>query len=243
VEIKDLRGLFHLHSNYSDGTVTIAQWVEAARAQGYQYLGLSDHSQSAGYASGLKPDAVQRQHREIDALNETLDGFHVFKGIESDIRVNGALDYEDSLLAHFDFIIASIHSKLEMTEDEATRRIIKAIENPYTTILGHPTGRLLLSRDGYPLDMDKVLDACAANDVAVEINGNCHRLDLDWRHLRRARQKGVKLCIGPDAHSVEGMNDVEYGLGIARKGWLEPADVLNCMTAEEFQVWLEAKRP
>ncbi len=237
VKLEDLVGVFHCHSKYSDGTATVAQMAEAAQARGYHYLVMADHSQSAGYAGGLSPEAVKKQHQEIDALNQNLNGFRVLKGIESDIRTDGALDYDEATLARFDLIIASVHSKLDMSEDEATRRILKAIENPYTTILGHPTGRLLLSRQGYPLDMEKVLDACAANRVAVEINANCHRLDLDWRYGKRAKEKGIKLCIGPDAHNTEGLDDVAYGIGIARKGWLEAADLLNSMTAQEVLAW------
>ena len=237
VEQDDLVGVFHCHSSYSDGSATVAQMAAAAQDLGYRYLALADHSQSAAYAGGLSPEAVQKQHHEVDALNKKLGGFRVLKGIESDIKTDGSLDYDEATLAKFDLVIAAIHNKLDMTEDEATRRIIKAIENPYTTILGHPTGRLLLGRPGYALDMDKVFDACLANRVAIEINANCHRLDLDWRHCKRAKDKGVKLCIGPDAHSVEGLGDVVYGVGMARKGWLESSDLLNCMTAEECLAW------
>ncbi|HIJ64411.1 MAG TPA: DNA polymerase/3'-5' exonuclease PolX [Candidatus Hydrogenedentes bacterium] len=237
VEQNDLLGVFHCHSNCSDGAATIAEMAKATAARGYTYLGVADHSQSAAYAGGLKPDEVERQFAEIHALNAKLDGFRILKGIESDIRSDGSLDYDADLLERFDLVIASIHSKLNMTEQEATKRVVKAIENPHTTILGHPTGRLLLSREGYSLDFEKVFDACAANGVAVEINANCYRLDLDWRHVKRAKEKGLKLCIGPDAHSPDAIDDMAYGLGIARKGWLEAADLLNCMTAAEFLAW------
>jgi DNA polymerase (family 10) len=211
--------------------------ARACQERGFKYLGMADHSQSAGYAGGLRPHAVAKQHKEIDQVNKKLDGFRVLKGIESDIRTNGALDYDKGTLKQFDFVIASVHSKLNMAEKEATARIIRAIENPYTTILGHPTGRLLLSREGYDLDIAKVFDACAANGVAIEINASPHRLDLDWRHVKRAKERGLKLCIGPDAHSTDAIDDLDYGLGIARKGWLEPGDLLNCMSVEEFMKW------
>jgi DNA polymerase (family 10) len=161
----------------------------------------------------------------------------VLKGIESDILKDGKLDYTESVLKTFDLVIASVHTGQDMTEAEATKRVVKAIENPYTTILGHPSGRLLLQRKGFPLDYEKVFDACVANRVAVEINANCHRLDLDWRHVHRAKDRGVMLVIGPDAHSVDGIADVEYGIGIARKGWLEPENLLNCMTLAQFRKW------
>lgn len=237
VEQNDLVGLIHVHSTYSDGTATIAQMAEAARQRGYQYMVLADHSQTAAYAGGLTVDAVRKQHAEIDALNKTLKDFRVFKCIESDIRADGSLDYPDDVLRTFEFIVASVHSGLNMTKAEATQRVLKAVENPYTSILGHPTGRLLLSRTGYELDVDKVVDACIANRVAIEINANPHRLDMDWRHIRRARDKGALFSIGPDAHSIEGIDDTRYGIGIARKGWLGPEHLINCMTAERLLAW------
>lgn len=241
VEQKDLVGIIHCHSTYSDGTATIEQMARGANERGYAYLVLADHSQSAAYAGGLVPAAVKKQHKEIDALNARLKGFRVIKCIESDIRADGSLDYEDELLKQFELIIASVHSGLNMSEAEATRRVIKAVENPHTAILGHPTGRLLLAREGYPLDMEKVVDACVRNRVAIEINANAHRLDMDWRHIKRARDKGAMFSIGPDAHSVEGLDDVQYGVGIARKGWLGPEHLLNCMTAEKLLAWRRGK--
>jgi len=172
---------------------------------------------------------------------EKVAGIRILKGIESDILGDGSLDYDEKVLERFDFVIASVHSKLSMTEKDATQRLLTAIRNPYTTILGHPTGRLLLSREGYPLDFDAIFDACAKHRVGIEINANPHRLDLDWRYLRTARERGVRLCIGPDAHSVEGLDDVDYGLGIARKGWLQKDDLLNCMDAEELLAWRRTK--
>lgn len=237
VERDDLIGVAHCHSTYSDGTATVAQMAEGARKRGYAYLILADHSRSAAYAGGLSEARVAEQHKEVDALNAASRGFRVIKGIESDIRGDGSLDYGEDVLNRFEVIIASVHNKLDMSEAEATRRIVAAVENPHTTILGHPTGRLLLARAGYPLDFDKVFDACAANRVAVEINASPHRLDLDWRQVRRACERGVMLCIGPDAHSVEGLDDVEYGLGVARKGGAVKEQLLNCLTAEELLAW------
>lgn len=242
VEQKDLLGLIHCHTSYSDGRASLAEMARAARERGYEYMLVTDHSQSASYAGGLRPEMVVKQQKEIDALNQANAPFRILKGIESDIRIDGGLDYEDDVLATFDLVIASIHSKLEMSEAEATARTVKAIENPYTAILGHSTGRLLLSRPGYPLDLRKVLEACVSNCVAIEINGNCQRLDLDWRHVRRAQEMGVMLCICPDAHSIEGIDDVAYGLGIARKGWLESRGLLNCMTYKELIAWHAGKR-
>ncbi len=237
VTMDDVIGLFHCHSKYSDGRNTMAEMAEAAREAGYQYMTMTDHSQSATIANGLKPDRVKKQQAEIDALNKKLKGFHVLKGIESDIRKGGDLDYDDEVLETFDLVIASVHTGQDMTEAEATQRVVKAVENPHTTILGHPTGRLLLARKGFPLNFEKVFDACLANRVAVEINANCHRLDLDWRHVRRAKDRGVMLVIGPDAHSVDGIADMEYGVGVARKGWLGPENLLNCMTLAAFRKW------
>ena len=237
VKQRDLIGVYHCHSTYSDGQNTVEEMAVAAMEAGYQYLTITDHSQSAAYAGGLTPDRVAAQQDEVDGLNEFFGEFAVLKGIESDIRRDGSLDYDEDILETFDLVIASVHSKLDMAEDEATDRVIKAVENPYTTILGHPTGRLLLGRKGYPLDFEKVFDACRANNVAIEINGNCRRLDLDWRHVHRAKEKGLKLCIGPDAHNVDGLGNIAFGLGIARKGWLEKDDLLNCMTLEQFRDW------
>ncbi len=237
VERGDLRGLLHCHSVYSDGRASLLELAHACTEGGYEYMLISDHSQSAGYANGLKPDKVLRQHKEIDRLNGELKGFRILKGIESDILRDGSLDYEDDILAQFDLVIVSIHSKLGMTEEEATQRLVKAVEHPRAHILGHPTGRLLLAREGYPVNMPKLFDACAANGVAVEINGNANRLDCDWRHIRSGMEKGVMFAIAPDAHGIETLDNVGFGLGIARKGWLEPQHLLNCMTAEELLAW------
>jgi DNA polymerase (family 10) len=237
LEQHQLKGLIHCHSTYSDGQHTLEDMAEATRELGYEYLLITDHSQSAGYAGGLKPERILQQQQAIARLNTQFRGFRVLSGIESDIRIDGSLDYENDVLASFDLIIASVHNKLDMDEKEATKRVITAIENPHTAILGHPTGRLLLSRKGFPLDMEKVFDACAANKVAVEINASCKRLDVDWRYIRQGRDKGVLFSIGPDAHSIEGLSNVQYGVGIARKGWLGPEHVINCWTAEELLAW------
>ncbi len=230
----DLRGVIHAHSTYSDGLHTLREMAEYARQQGFEYLGITDHSKSAFYANGLPPERVLQQWAEIDELNKELSPFCIFKGIESDILNDGSLDYEEEILQQFDFIIASVHSNLRMDEIKATQRLIHAIENPYTTILGHPTGRLLLSREGYPIDHKKVIDACAANGVAIELNANPYRLDLDWTWIPYALEKGVKIAINPDAHSREGIHDIHYGVLSARKGGLTAGMCLNTLTVAAF---------
>jgi DNA polymerase (family 10) len=242
VEEREIRGTFHLHTYRSDGTPTPGQWVEAAREKGYSYLGLSDHSQTAAYAGGLKAEQLRDQEAEIQKINATQKNVRVFRGIESDILPDGSLDYPEKELARFDFIVASVHSRFNMTEAEMTRRIIRAIENPYTTMLGHPTGRLLLARDGYPVDMEAVLEAAARHGVILELNANPHRLDLDWRLMKKAKNLGLKISINPDAHHLEGLADVHYGVGIARKGWLTREDVFNTLEAGEVAKYLEQRR-
>jgi DNA polymerase (family 10) len=238
----DLRGVLHVHSTYSDGVDPLSRLAEQIKAQGFHYLGITDHSQTAVYAHGLKPDDVRRQHEEIDRLNRELAPFRIFKGIESDILPDGSLDYDEQTLARFDFVIASVHSKFNMSEADMTRRVVRALRNPHTTILGHPTGRLLLARDGYPLDMEAVLEAAAKNGVAVEINAHPHRLDLDWRHHRRAKELGIPIPISPDAHELAGVQDVRYGVGIARKGGLTPEDVLNCWDTARLARWFLGRK-
>jgi len=237
VRREDMRGLIHCHTNWSDGVDSLEQMAAAAQSHGYEYILITDHSQSAAYAGGLQPERVLAQQAAIDALNTKLASFRILKGIESDIRVDGSLDYDEDILRTFDLIIASVHQKLDMTEGEATDRVVKAIENPYTAILGHPTGRLLLQRPGFPLDFEKIFDACVANNVAIEINANCKRLDIDWRLVHKGRDRGVLFSIGPDAHRLEGIDYVRYGIGIARKGWLEKSHVLNTRSAEELLAW------
>jgi DNA polymerase (family 10) len=223
-----LRGVLHCHTSYSDGKATVAEMAAAARERGWSYIGISDHSQAAFYAGGLKPDEVRRQHDEIDALNELSDGtFTILKGIEADILADGRLDYDANLLDSFDFVIGSIHSRFAMDEPTMTERVLTALDDPHLTVLAHPTGRLLLSRDPYGLDIDAVLEKAAERGVAVELNADPHRLDLDWRHLHAAKRLGVTIAIGPDAHSTRGLDNTMLGVVMARKGWLEAGDVLN----------------
>ncbi|MBE7177066.1 MAG: DNA polymerase/3'-5' exonuclease PolX [Mucilaginibacter polytrichastri] len=243
IEYGDLRGTLHNHSTWSDGVNTLEEMALYCRDDmKLDYLGICDHSKTAVYAKGLSIERVLQQHDEIDALNAKLDGFRIFKGIESDVLGDGSLDYPEEVLEKFDFVVASVHSNLKMDEQKATGRVIKAIENPYTTILGHPTGRLLLSRAGYPLDFRKVIDACAANGVVIEINANPLRLDLDWRWHRYALEKGVMLSINPDAHRLEGFHDMRYGTIAARKGGVQAKDCLNTFSLEEISAWFAKKR-
>lgn len=236
IEESQVRGLIHCHTTYSDGLHSLPEMAAHARALGFAYIGVTDHSKSAFYANGLQEERVWRQMREIDELNaQAADGFVILKGIESDILADGSLDYPPDVLAAFDFIIASVHANLRMDEDKATRRLVGAIENPYTSILGHPTGRLLLSRPGYPIDHRKVIDACAANGVAIELNASPYRLDLDYAWIGYAQDRGVLVSINPDAHSREGMRDVRYGVLAARKGGLTAEGCLNARAgAAEF---------
>jgi DNA polymerase (family 10) len=243
VERGDLRGLLHCHSHYSDGTPTIRELAEAVGAEGYQYVGITDHSRAAAYAGGLSIEDLKRQWAEVDEVNRGLEGVRVLKGIESDILGNGDLDYPDEVLAGFDFIIASIHSRFGLSEAEMTARVLRALDNPYLTILGHPTGRLLLSRDPYPIDLEAVFKRAAANRVAIEINADPHRLDLDWRVLRQARDLGVMVAIGADAHNVAGIANMAFGVGIARKAGLGPDEILNTRSVEDFLAFARVRRP
>lgn len=243
ITFADLRGSLHNHSTYSDGVNTLEEMARYCRDElGLDYLGICDHSKTAVYANGLPIERVQAQWAEIDRLNESLAPFRIFKGIESDILSDGSLDYPDEVLAGFDFVVASIHSNLKMDEQRATERLITAIENPYTTILGHPTGRLLLSRGGYPVDFKRVIDACAAHGVAIEINANPLRLDLDWRWHRYALEKGVMLSINPDAHRTSGFHDMHYGVYVARKGGLDAQNCLNALSEADLATWFSRKK-
>jgi len=237
IEEKDLRGILHNHSTYSDGKHSLRQMAEYCKELGFEYLGISDHSKTAFYAGGLTEDQLIKQHLEIDALNMELAPFKIFKGIESDILSDGKLDYSEQVLASFDFIVASVHSILNMDVNRATKRLITAIENPYTTILGHPTGRLLLRREGYPINHKLIIDACAANKVVIEINANPWRLDLDWRWIRYAMEQGVMLSINPDAHAMEGYADMKYGILVGRKGGLTKEMNLNSMSGQEITAY------
>jgi DNA polymerase (family 10) len=243
ITYNDLKGTLHNHSTWSDGVNSIEEMAMYCRDNlKLEYLGMCDHSKSAFYAKGLSIERVLQQHEEIDHLNKKITGFHMFKGIESDILNDGSLDYPDEILKRFDFIVASVHSNLKMDKEKATVRLIKAIENPYTTILGHPTGRLLLSRKGYDFDYKKVIDACAANNVVIEINANPLRLDLDWRWHQYALDKGVKLSINPDAHRNEGFLDMHYGILAARKGGLYKEMCLNAFSLDEIKKTFELKK-
>jgi DNA polymerase (family X) len=207
--------------------------AQAARGRGMAYLGIADHSRSAAYAGGLSIERVRQQWSAIDELNRSFDGnFHVFKGTECDILPDGSLDYPDDLLEGFDYVVASIHSNFGLSREAMTRRLVRAAANPRVTMLGHPTGRLLLARDGYDVDLDAVIDAAALAGTLIEINANPHRLDLDGEHCRRARQKGVTIVINPDAHSTAGLDDLEYGVTVARRGWLTKADVWNTVSLQ-----------
>lgn len=238
IQLSDIKGVIHAHSTYSDGINTLREMAEYSKQLGFEYLVITDHSQSAFYANGLQPERVLEQMKEIDELNQQLAPFKIFKGIESDILSNGDLDYSPELLKQFDIIIASVHSNLKMTSEKATERIIKAIQNPFTTILGHPTGRLLLSREGYPIDYQKIIDVCAEHNVAIELNANPYRLDLDWKWIPYATQKGVKIAINPDAHSTQGIHDTQYGLYAARKGGLIAQNCFNNMDLAELESFI-----
>lgn len=234
IELTDLKGILHNHTTYSDGLNTLKEMADYCRQLGYHYLGICDHSKSAFYANGLNEQRLLEQQKEIDQLNADYTNFRILKGIESDILNDGSLDYSSDVLKTFDFVVASVHSNLKMSEEKATQRLINAIENPYTSILGHPTGRLLLSRNGYPINHKKVIDACAANKVSIELNAHPYRLDIDWRWIPYCMEKGVKVAINPDAHYKEGFHDLYYGVCVARKGMLDKENCLNALNLDEL---------
>jgi len=242
VDQDDIKGAFHAHSTWSDGRNSLEELAEASIKLGYQYLGISEHSQAAYYANGLKPDRVKAQWDLIDELNEGYSNFHIFKGIEADILSDGSLDYDEELLAGFDFVIASIHSHFHLDPVKQTDRIVRALQSPFTTILGHPTGRMLMARPGYKPDLTTIIDAAAENDKLIEINTTPKRLDLDWRHLKYAREKGLKISIDPDAHSVSGLNSIPLGIRMARKGGYSAGEVLNTMDVIEMKNYLQSRR-
>ncbi|HWC54005.1 MAG TPA: helix-hairpin-helix domain-containing protein [Chitinophagaceae bacterium] len=238
IQPEDVKGLIHSHSNWSDGVNTIEEMANELIKRGYEYLVISDHSKSAFYANGLNEERIKEQHRYVDELNSKLKPFKIFKSIECDILNDGSMDYPDNILSTFDLVIASVHSNLKMSEEKAMTRLIKAIENPYTSILGHMTGRLLLSRNGYPVNHKKIIDACAKNHVVIELNAHPRRLDMDWRYINDAIEKGVLISIDPDAHALEGFDDVRYGVLAAQKGGLTKEQNLSSFSLRQFEDWL-----
>jgi DNA polymerase (family 10) len=246
VDDGDIKGVIHAHSTWSDGKYSIRQMAEACIKRGYEYLGLTDHSQTAAYAGGLSVDEIMQQWEEVDALNKEFEkegkNFRIFKGIETDILSDGSLDYEEEILEGFDFVIASVHNGLDMSRNKMMQRFRNAIKNPFTDIVGHPTGRLLLKRDGSDLDMNELIELAAKHNTAIEINANPWRLDLDWRHGNKAKDVGLMSCINPDAHSIEGIDYMTYGVKIARKGKFEKERILNTKNADELAKWFKKRR-
>jgi len=242
LRMEDIKGVLHVHTTASDGSDSLDEVAKAAEEAGYLYLGVTDHSKTAVYAGGLKEQDVLEQHRAIDNLNKKLKKLRILKGTESDILPDGSLDFPDKVLERFDFVVVSVHSSFNLSRAEMTKRIVKAMKNPYTSILGHPTGRLLLAREGYDVDLDELLKVAAGEGVAVELNADPHRLDLDWRYGKRAHDLGVKVAIDPDAHSAEAFSVMRYGVGIARKGWLEAGDVLNALETEALLRFFQKRR-
>ena len=238
IEMEDILGTFHVHTSYSDGSNTIEEMVYEASKMGIRYIGISDHSRSAFYARGMSQEEILQQLEEIDRLNKSQSSVYILKGIESDILPDGSLDYEEELLERFDFVIASVHSNFKMERDKMTQRLVKALSNKHTTMLGHPTGRILLARDEYELDMEAICDAAAKYRKVIEINADPHRMDMDWRLLRHARDLGVKFAINTDAHNIAGLQNLFFGVGIARKGWLRKEDVVNTMQKDEIIEYL-----
>ena len=242
VTLEDIKGVVHNHTTWSDGVDTLEDFVQACIDKGFEYTVISDHSKNAHYAGGLKEDKLLRQLQKIDELNKKVAPFRIFKSVECDIKVSGELDYEPSILKKLDLVIVSIHQLLKMDEEKATRRLIKAIENPFTTILGHMTGRMLLIRPGYPVNFKKVIDACAANKVIIEINTNPYRLDMDWSHIPYALKKGVMISVNPDAHSINEIDNIRWGIAAARKGGLTRTMTWNAMSVKDIQSWLKKRR-
>ena len=242
VSPEDIKGIFHVHTTYSDGSDSLEEIVRGAQEAGYEYVGVSDHSQSAFYAGGLKADDLARQQEEIFALREKYAGVKIFCGVESDIRADGSLDYPDSVLEKLDFVIASVHSGLKMERGRMTERLKKALSHPSVTMLGHPTNRLLLGRDSSPLDLEAILRAALGHDVILELNANPARLDLDWRHLKKAGEMGLLISINPDAHDIAGLDDTRFGVAIARKGWLGKSAIFNSIGGDEMEQLLEKRK-
>lgn len=242
IQPEDIKAIIHSHSKWSDGDNSLEQMAEGCIKKGLEYLVISDHSKAAAYANGLTEERIREQHRQIDMLNEQYKPFKIFKSIECDILGDGSMDYSNNILSTFDLVIASVHSNLKMNEEKAMMRLMKAIENPYTTILGHMTGRLLLSRNGYPVDHKKIIDACAANYVVIELNAHPRRLDIDWRYIDYAVDKGVLISIDPDAHSLSGYNDIKYGVLAAQKAGVTKEQNLSSFSLKEFENFLADRR-
>ena len=239
--LSDIKGVVHNHTTWSDGVDSLEDFAKACKKRKFQYCVISDHSKNAHYAGGLKEEKVIRQWEKIDRLNKQMASFKIFKSIECDILISGELDYDENLLKGFDMVIVSIHQLLKMNEEKATKRLIRAVENPYTTILGHMTGRQLLIRPGYPVNFKKVIDACAANNVIIEINANPYRLDMDWSHIPYALKKGVMISVNPDAHSIHEIENIRWGVSAARKGGLTKQMTWNALTLEQIERWLKKK--
>jgi DNA polymerase (family X) len=242
ISTTDVKGVIHAHSTWSDGKNTIEEMALACIKKGYEYLVMSDHSVTSFYAKGLSIERIYQQHEEIDKLNEKLKPFKIFKSIECDILSDGRLDYSDDVLATFDVVIISIHQNLNMTVEKAMSRLLPAIENPYSRILAHSTGRLLLSRKGYEVDYKTLFEACKKNNVVIELNANPRRLDLDWRFINQAIESGLTISINPDAHSIQGIDDIKYGVLIAQKSIMESKHNLSSMSLIEFEAFLQAKK-
>jgi len=242
IQPEDIKAIIHSHSKWSDGDNTLEQMAEECIKKRLEYLVISDHSKAAAYANGLTEERIREQHRQVDQLNEQYKPFKIFKSIECDILGDGSMDYSNNILSTFDLVIASVHSNLKMSEEKAMMRLMGAIENPYTTILGHMTGRLLLSRNGYPVDHKKIIDACAANHVVIELNAHPRRLDIDWRYIDYAIDKGVLISIDPDAHSLDGYNDIRYGVLAAQKAGLTKEQNLSSFSLKEFEKFLADRK-
>ncbi|WP_256199339.1 PHP domain-containing protein [Verrucomicrobium spinosum] len=242
MEITNLRGVFHNHTTASDGVNSLEEMAEEAQELGLQYLGIADHSKASFQANGLDEKRLRAQIAEIRRLNATYEGFRLFAGSEVDILKDGSLDFPDDLMAELDYVVASVHNVFTLPEAEMTKRIIRAIENPHVTMLGHLTGRLLLQRPSYAVNVPAIIEAAAATGTIIELNANPWRLDMDWRWWKLAKEKGVKCSINPDAHSTRGLHDVFYGVRLARKGWLTRSDVVNCLPLGRIEELLSAKR-
>jgi DNA polymerase (family X) len=238
----DIRGFFHCHTTFSDGIHTIEEMAKAALEEGYDYIGIAEHSQSAGYANGIQIQRLPAYFQMIDTIQNKLPHIRIFAGIESDIDRSGNLDYPPEILKQFDFVIASIHTIFRLSKEEMTNRIIQAIKNPYTTMLGHPTGRLLLGRPPYEVDMNAIIHACAQHDVIIEMNANPHRLDLDWRYFPLCKNMHVPLSVAPDAHRKERISDIHFGVRMAWKGLLSSSDIFNCKTKNEVESFLKTRK-